>query len=118
MEILNKIPITNYFLNPAIVVLIVLGFGFLAVLGLIFSYAPSDTIRDKICMPIILIGSIGMILSFFICCIINFTVSGEPTGRYKYEVKISDSTTFKEVTDNYKIVSNRGEIWVLEDKDA
>ena len=42
---------------------------------------------------------------------------GEPTGRYKYEVKINDSTTFKEVTDNYKIIDNRGEIWMLEDKD-
>lgn len=42
---------------------------------------------------------------------------GEPTGRYKYEVKkINDSTTFKEVTDNYKIIDNRGEIWILEDK--
>lgn len=47
----------------------------------------------------------------FIC------IDGAPTGRYKYEVKISDTTTFKEVTDNYKIIDNRGQIWVLEDKD-
>lgn len=117
MEILNKIPIynTNYSLCMLFLVLIFIG-AVLGVIGLIFSFAPWDSKRDKISSWFVFGGIIIMVvfyISFLFAC---YYSKGEPTGKYKYEVKISDSTTFKEVTDNYKIIDNRGEIWILEDK--
>lgn len=64
-------------------------------------------------MWIAFIGAISCV----VWALLNAIIPGAPTGRYKYEVKISDTTTFKEVTDNYKIIDNRGQIWILEDKD-
>ena len=117
MEILNKIPICNDYISAKIYVLILLGFIIVAAVGCVFSLAPFGTVREKICMPFMIGGLIGIVITIFLGLVINTTIPGEPTGRYRYEVKISDSTTFKEVTDNYKIVKNRGEIWILEDKD-
>lgn len=117
MEILNKIPIYNDYIKAEVYVPILLGFIIVAAIGCIFSLAPFGTIREKICMPFMVVGLIGIVFVVFLNLMVNITIPGEPTGKYRYEVKISDSTTFKEVTDNYKIVKNRGEIWILEDKD-
>ena len=40
-----------------------------------------------------------------------------PTGRYEYEVTIDESVQFTDIYENYEVVEQRGEIWVLEDKD-
>lgn len=41
----------------------------------------------------------------------------KPTGRYRYEVTLDDSVTFEYIYDHYKIIEQRGDIWVLEDKE-
>lgn len=116
MEILTKTPINGSLWDNHLILLIMLVFASIYGLGFILGGSPLGSIRDKIstaCMWIAVIGAIG-------CCVwalLNAIIPGVPTGRYKYEVKISDTTTFKEVTDNYKIVDNQGQIWVLEDKD-
>lgn len=118
MEILNKIPIynPNNILCMVLVVFIFIGF-ILGILGLIFLSAPFGSIRDKISTWFVFGGMFIMVSSWItFVCAVHYS-KGEPMGRYKYEVKINDSTTFKEVTDNYKIVDNRGEIWILEDKE-
>lgn len=38
------------------------------------------------------------------------------TDKYRYECTIDDSVSYNEVVENYKIVEQRGDIWVLEDK--
>ncbi len=43
--------------------------------------------------------------------------SEEPTGRYKYECLIDESVSITEVYGHYEIVEQRGDIWVLEDKE-
>ena len=116
MEILNKIPLTNPICNNYLILSFLMGFACIGILGMIFGAAPFGTIRDKISTFIMWISIIGLI-GGIIWLTINSIVPGEPNGRYRYEVKISDSITFKEVTDNYKIIKNRGEIWILEDKD-
>lgn len=116
MEILNKIPLTNPICNNSLILFFLVGFACIGLLGIIFGTAPFGTIRDKISTFIMWISVIGLI-GGIIWLTINSIIPGEPNGRYRYEVKISDSTTFKEVTDNYKIIKNRGEIWTLEDKD-
>lgn len=116
MEILTKIPINGSLWDKYLILSIMIVFAFICVLGFILGCAPLGSIIDKIstaCMWIAIIGAI----SCGVWALLNAAIPGAPTGRYKYEVKISDTTTFKEVTDNYKIIDNRGQIWVLEDKD-
>lgn len=116
MEILTKTPINGSLWDKYLILSIMMVFVFISILGFIFSFSPFGSIRDKIsivCMWTAVIGTIGCA----VWLLLNATIPGAPTGRYKYEVKISDTTTFKEVTDNYKIIDNRGQIWVLEDKD-
>lgn len=116
MEILTKTPINGSLWDNYLILSIMVVFASICVLGFILGCSPLGSIRDKIstaCMWIAVIGAI----SCSIWALLNAAIPGAPTGRYKYEVKISDTTTFKEVTDNYKIIDNRGQIWVLEDKD-
>lgn len=56
---------------------------------------------------------ISAVLIFIICGILNCIVK---TGEYRYECTIDDSVSYNEVVENYKIVKQRGDIWVLEDK--
>lgn len=55
---------------------------------------------------------IGLIV-MFAYGIFNYTIK---TGEYRYECIIDDSVSYNEVVENYKIVEQRGDIWVLEDK--
>lgn len=116
MEILNKTPINGSLWDNYLILSIMMVFLFISILGFILGCSPFGSIRDKIstvCMWITVIGVVGS----SVWMLLNKIIPGVPTDRYKYEVKISNTTTFKEVTDNYKIIDNRGQIWVLEDKD-
>lgn len=62
----------------------------------------------KAIIPIIIV-----LLIWFICGIFNITFK---TGEYQYECIIDDSVSYNEVIENYNIVEQRGDIWVLEDK--
>ena len=55
---------------------------------------------------------IGLII-MIACGIFKYTVK---TGEYRYECIIDDSVSYNEVVENYKIVEQRSDIWVLEDK--
>lgn len=39
------------------------------------------------------------------------------SGRNRYECLIDDTVSFVEVAENYDVVSRRGDLWILEDKD-
>lgn len=116
MEILTKTPITGHLCNPGFIILVEVVFVCIGIIGGILGCARFGTIRDKISTPIMWVAVIGLI-GGIIWMTLNEIIPGAPTGRYKYEVKILDTTSFKEVTDNYKIIDNLGQIWVLEDKD-
>lgn len=69
--------------------------------------------------PVWLCGmsAIIAIISFaWIVVIINWRET-EPTGRYKYEVTIDESVDFIDIYKNYDVIEQRGQIWVLEDKE-
>lgn len=53
------------------------------------------------------------VLIFVICGILNVTIK---TGEYRYECIIDDSVSYNEVVENYNIIGQRGDIWILEDK--
>ena len=60
------------------------------------------------------------VCSSIVCVISNYindTYNCEPTGRYRYEVTIDDSVSITEVYDHYNVVEQRGDIWILEDKE-
>ena len=40
-----------------------------------------------------------------------------PTGQHKYEVMIDETVSISEVYSNYRIIEQRGDIWVLADKE-
>lgn len=57
---------------------------------------------------------------FIIACLIILVASAcikKPSGRYKYECLIDDDTTYTEICDKYNVVEQRGDIWVLTDKE-
>lgn len=39
------------------------------------------------------------------------------SGRNRYECLIDNTVPFVEVAENYDVVSRRGELWILEDRD-
>jgi len=41
-----------------------------------------------------------------------------PTGCYRYECTIDDDASFTDILEEYDVIEQRGEIWVLEDKNG
>ena len=104
ITVLNKIAVTgvpSWVLVSAIIICII---GFIVFAISIIVEWPTWTAI----VPIIIV-----LLIWFICGILNITIK---TGEYRYECIIDDSVPYNEVVDNYKIVEQRGDIWVLEDK--
>ena len=65
----------------------------------------------------ILIISSGVTMFIGVLMIIFSPIVGNEveTGRYRYEVTIDESVKFSDIYDNYEVIEQRGEIWVLED---
>ena len=58
---------------------------------------------------------------FLITCIATCTVDLEKsknTGQYKYEATIDEDVPFIEVYKKYDVVKQKGDIWVLRDKEV
>lgn len=60
-----------------------------------------------------IIPFISAVLIAVICVFLSLIIK---TGEYRYECIIDDSVSYNEVVENYKIIKQRGDIWVLEDK--
>lgn len=104
ITVLNKIAVTgvpSWMMISAIIISII---GFIIFAIAIIAEWPAW----KAIIPIIII-----LFTWFICGIFNITFT---TGKYQYECIIDDSVSYNEVVDNYKIIEQRGDIWVLEDK--
>lgn len=104
ITILNKIAVTGlptWMMVSAIIICII---GFIVFAISIIAEWPTWTAI----VPIIII-----LFIWLICGIFNITFK---TGEYRYECTIDDSVPYNEVVENYKIIEQRGDIWVLEDK--
>ena len=104
ITVLNKIAVTgvpSWALVSAIIICII-GFIVFAI-SIIIEWRTLTAI-----VPIIVI-----LFIWFICGIFNITFK---TGEYRYECIIDDSVPYNKVVENYKIIEQRGDIWVLEDK--
>ena len=84
---------------------------------LIISFIASiSTTNASTVKPLILIfvAFITIIWSFIVYPIVH--KEDVPTGRYQYECTIDDGASLTDIMNNYIVVEQRGDIWVLEDK--
>ena len=73
-----------------------------------------DYIMSSITCPVIL----GLIsISSLISVLVISILSPKHLTGYKYEVTIDENVSMKEVYERYEIVEQRGDIWVLRDKE-
>ena len=64
--------------------------------------------------------SIAITFGCFVILFLSLIIVGNgkrETGRNCYECLIDDTVSFVEVAENYNIVGQRGELWILEDRD-
>ena len=83
---------------------------------LLFFIASISITNASTVKPLILIfvAFVTIIWSFIVYPIVH--KEDVPTGRYQYECTIDDGASFTDIMNNYIVVEQRGDIWVLEDK--
>ena len=64
-----------------------------------------------------IIGGFFLIITFITLEAANLEKT-EHTGRYKYEATIDENVPFIEVYKKYDVVKQKGDIWVLKDKEV
>lgn len=109
MTILNTYMVeTPTFLGPAMWVPVVAGF----ILGFWLAYSDTETIEMGI-----LSGVLFSLFGALIGCMLSLWF-GPFTETPRYEVTFDDEVSIVEVMEDYNIVEQRGQIFVLEDKEA
>lgn len=109
MTILNTYVVeTPTFLGPVMWVPIIVGFG----IGFYLIYSDFKDIAGSILIGVIF-ASIGALLG----CLLSMGFGPFTEARY-YEVTFDEETSIVEVMKDYDIVEQRGDIFVLEDKEA
>ena len=88
----------------------------MAIISIIFIAAFTQTYHDTASI-LSMILCVCFFIAGIVFAVIDDTYNCEPTGRYRYEVIIDDSVKMTELYDNYNVVEQRGNIWVLEDKE-
>ena len=110
VTILNQMDILE---SPNWVVLTI--FSLAIVFGISFAVGINSE-PDKWYSPLAAIMVILCLLGIIILMFISGELR-EPTGKYEYEAIIDDTVVFTELYEKYEVVEQRGEIWVLKDKD-
>lgn len=70
-----------------------------------------DTIATC-CFAMVILSFIGL----FICAPLSDMIT-VPNGKYHYEITIDNGTSFAEVIEKYNIIEQRGEIFVVEERE-
>ena len=110
INILNKTEIMEYTYEQRI---------FFAVLFIIWIISAMLIVIGLICSfkwPVI-IGGFLFLISYITMCTVDLEKS-KNTGRYKYEATIDKDVPFTEVYKKYDVVKQKGDIWVLRDKEG
>lgn len=103
ITVLNKIAVTGIPSWIALSAIILFTIGLLVFIVSLIADGPAWTA---------IISLVGLLI-LVICSILDATIK---TGEYQYECIIDDSVSYNEVVENYNIIEQRGDIWVLEDK--
>lgn len=64
-----------------------------------------------------IIGGILFLITYIVIGAADLKKS-KNTGRYKYEATIDENVPFIEVYEKYDVVKQKGDIWVLKDKEV
>ena len=105
LEVLNKTVVTE---TPYWGEIFVCSSIFLIVIFFIILANTNSTVLQIISAVLIVLT---IIIDAILC---SFEV---PTDRYRYEVTIDKNVTIEEIYENYDVIEQRGDIWVLEDKE-
>ena len=109
MTILNTYIVENpTFLGPTIWLPVVVGF----IVGFLLVYNDTDDVSAGV-----LIGTICAAVGLFIGMLLSL-IFGPFTETRRYEVTFDEETSIVEVMKDYNIVEQRGDIFVLEDKEG
>lgn len=111
VNILNRIELMDYHPGWWLWVIIALAVVFAIAMCVLI---PGDRISDTVNT----IAFFTVVISFVsILVLLIWGNWAEPSGRYKYEATIDDTVSFTELYEKYEVVEQRGEIWVLKDKE-
>ena len=108
MQILNQEPIMEMVQYGQILLFV---FGSISIISFVITMAAN-------CYS--LTGPIAGVLCIASLMAVFITAANAPmidTGRNRYEVILDDSVSAKEIYEKYKVIEQRGEIWVIEDKE-
>lgn len=104
ITILNKIAITGL---PAWLTIIWIAITMISLATSVIILFADGKIK------IMLVSGIIAVIMLFTGLILESTIK---TGEYRYECTIDDSVFYNDIVENYEIIEQRGDIWVLEDK--
>lgn len=115
MTVLNTIELTK---TSPFVPIVFFGLFALTILSLFIGirYAGSNSKKLE---TVSAISAIIFLISFFSLWVFGAVKDSfrEPTGEYQYEVTFADEMSFTEVMDKYNVIEQRGDIFVLEEKE-
>lgn len=125
MTILETTPImTNYFCGYLAIgaFLFAVALAICCIVGIILfmvfenRYKKFGTIVGKTIEKLWALAGIACLV-FIASVLVSAVYTPNYTGRNQYKVLIDDSVSFNEIAENYKIVGQDGEIYILEDKE-
>ena len=107
MTIVNQYPIMEPVISPWVFLVLICSAG----ISLLIAFL---AFQERNCV----LGFSLVVLALVLCGICCYGLFAEvESGRNRYECLIDDTVPFVEVVENYDVVSQRGDLWVLEDKD-
>ena len=68
-------------------------------------------------LTIIIVSGVTMLIGIILVIFSPIVGKEVDTGRYRYEVTIDPAVKFSDIYNNYEVIKQRGDIWVLEDLD-
>ena len=110
INILNQTEIMEYTLEQnifySVLVIVLFISAILFAIGIVCSFKWPE-----------IIGGILFLITFITIGSVDLEKS-KNTGRYKYEATIDKDVPFTEVYKKYDVVKQKGDIWVLKDKEV
>lgn len=87
----------------------------IAIVAYIFAHLACNT--TSAVLVSISLALIIITLAFVVIYSLSDKTNTDVIEKYQYEVLIEDSVRFNDFNDKYKVVDNRGEIYIIEEKD-
>lgn len=107
MTIINQYPVMETVLSPWI-------FPVLSCFASVSLIIAILAFQERLCG----LGFSLVVLALVLGGIVYYGISAKvESGRNRYECLIDDTVPFVEVAENYDVVSQRGDLWILEDRD-